>query len=84
MTFTEICNLEPRLHALYKDACTIQPHKNRADYYDRWLTYIKQPMVKLVGYGAENPALRNSAAYDLAFRVLKAAFDKVSLPPPKP
>jgi len=72
LTFDEMVKLEPRLAALKERAfVTWQSRRwSRQELLRNWYRGIKPAMVKLVGFGAAVPELRNTQAYDFAYQYL--------------
>jgi hypothetical protein len=62
-----MCKIEPRLKELYETACLAQPHRDRWDYSQRWASIVREPMCRLVGWGAAEPRLSRREAYDIAY-----------------
>jgi hypothetical protein len=73
MTWTEIVSIEPRLSELLRE---VQAVKDPGGKYfcanDHWypLGGFKSRLSRLVGWHAENPALRTCEAYDIAYDFL--------------
>lgn len=69
MTFEELCQIEPRLLALYRRAQAVKDDKRKPSFCANrvWYTEFKPELCRLVGWEAENPALRTEEAYDLAY-----------------
>ena len=71
LTFESLCALEPQLRILAL-ACRhywLSRHSDR-ETERRWFLEIKPAMAKLVGDCANNPELRSSQAYDMAYQYL--------------
>jgi hypothetical protein len=70
-SFADLCQREPRLHSLERD---IQAVKDTGGpsfcANDWWYGRLKPRLVRLVGFGAEQPELRTPEAYDVAYDVL--------------
>jgi hypothetical protein len=71
--FGELSEQEPRLAALERD---IQAVKDTGGAWfcanDHWYLRFKPQLMKLVGWGAEQPELRTCEAYDVAYDTLLA------------
>ena len=80
LTFSKLCSLEARLLELETRAKSIKDDPEaRFCANHRWYGCagcavcnggLKQELVHLVGWEAENPALRSEAAYDVAYEYL--------------
>jgi hypothetical protein len=76
--FAALCSIEPRLDELRADILALKPKRGKPWCSNaRWYgfhrfaaTGYKARMMGLVGHFAENPELRTSAAYDVAYEVL--------------
>lgn len=70
-SFEEICVIEPRLRDLYREAKSYQP---RPGFCANEVWYrqggLKERLTRLVGWGADNPALRSRRVYDLSYDVI--------------
>ena len=62
---------EPRLLALKRDLIAGRRERN---YWPAW-SQASARLRQLVGWGADHPQLRTSAAYEVAYRHLLTAFD---------
>jgi hypothetical protein len=74
LTFTKLCELEPRLFDLFHDVLVyVKTHPNE-DHLERWLMYYKKKMCKLVGWGRKyddcDSRLVTSEAYNIAYQAL--------------
>ena len=76
MTFDEMKAIEPRLQHLAETL--IERRRLFPEWNERilvWVHDFKPLMCRLVGWGAEYPALRSSECYDCAYTHLAAAFE---------
>jgi len=60
------------LQTLEREVKRIKRQKLPENYcaLDDWYNYIKPVMCNIVGYGAQNPELKNSSSYDAAYEYL--------------
>jgi hypothetical protein len=69
--FRELCRREPRLATLERD---VQAVKDTGGPWfcanDHWYGSFKPRLVRLVGFGADEPELRTTEAYDVAYGAL--------------
>ena len=69
--FDEICEIEPQLGALYREARAY--HKTADDNFcanDIWYGKMKSRFVELVGWTAMKEKLRNSIDYQIAYAMI--------------
>jgi hypothetical protein len=69
-TFDGLCQQEPRLNDLLRDVEAVTDTGGEsfcANYHWFLPNGFKSRLSRLVGYGAEKPELRTSAAYDVAY-----------------
>jgi hypothetical protein len=71
MTWEELVAIEPRLAELRADAAA----SRRAGQCSNnvWYAKFRPRLVRLAGFGAEKPELRNSNYYDTAYDAVYAA-----------
>jgi hypothetical protein len=74
-TFEQICQIEPRLAALYQ---TIGDRITGEDSFWQEWSAIKRDMCELVGFGSERPELGSSGDYDTAYIALFVAAEKAA------
>jgi hypothetical protein len=69
--FAELCRREPRLAALERDIRAVKDNGGRwFCANDWWYGSFEPRLVQLVGFGAEQPELRTSETYDVAYDAL--------------
>jgi hypothetical protein len=71
LPFRELCRREPRLATLERDVRSVTD--NGGAWFcanDWWYGRFKPRLVKLVGFGADEPELRTTEAYDVAYDAL--------------
>jgi hypothetical protein len=72
MTFAELASIEPQLATLLKEARRVEP----SDTFCAnavWYRQFKPRLLSLAGWEAENPILRSSEAYDVAYETIYEA-----------
>ncbi len=74
-TFNDLCEIEPGLRFLLAAVPALMP----ASYFDwhQWEA-IKRHAYHLVGWGAQNPEIRNCGDWDTAYAALLAEADRCS------
>ena len=72
LNFNDMTKLEPRLAALKEKAFIVWQSRrwSRTELQRCWYLELKPEMIRLVGFGAAGPALRNCAAYDYCYQHL--------------
>lgn len=71
MTFDEMVKIEPRLGELKDEARNMANIlKKPSDRNSYWYQELKRRFVKLVGFWADKPELRNSDDYSIAYEEL--------------
>ncbi len=78
--FEKLCGMEPRLQALYKKAKGMRDDPSRPSFCANAVWFgalgeegLRGEMARLVGWFAENPELRTTEAYDIAYETLYQA-----------
>ncbi len=75
MTWETLVRLEPELRRLEQDILAVRRRSRRRRTFcanSVWYRIFKPRLVNLVGWGARNPYLRSSRAYDVAYEHLYA------------
>jgi len=71
LTFEKLCELEPGLLELYRQACAVKDDRRKRSFCANaiWYREFKPVLVQLVGWTArkQDPVLRTSEAYRLAY-----------------
>jgi hypothetical protein len=68
MTWGKLAECEPALNSLLRDAQTVDGSDEYFCANLVWARELKPRLVELVGYWARNPELRNTRAYEIAYR----------------
>lgn len=67
-TWDIIKNIEPRLEAMFREACQATECANRV-----WYSRLKPRLCRLVGFMAQDPLLKSADVYDVAYQTIYAA-----------
>jgi len=75
VTFDQLCEVEPKLRALWEEARAVKDDKSKPlfcanAFWYGWRPYkgFKPRLVRLVGQFARKPALRTKVAYDVGYQ----------------
>lgn len=78
LTFSQLCELEPRLLALFNEAKSIKDNRRKPSFCANRIWYawggLRERMTPLVGYAVKrrggDPRLATSRAYDIAYHTI--------------
>ena len=75
LTFQQICDLEPRVRALFDEAKAVTDDPSEVSFCANTVWHrqgFKKRVSALVGYDAINPQLAGDQAYDCAYQTIYA------------
>ena len=75
VTFSQLCEIEPRLAALEKEVKSLKPTDTNALFLwkgNASTDGIQDKLARLVGYDAANPLLKTEEAYDVGYDHLES------------